>query len=106
MASLQTRPSPKLGRGAMCEESISQEASCFLEQSHLARNIHEGMHVRQDAVVPDKARPFNPPEMPLLVVFHLLVLLEGQVYLVDGAVGLDDFHHLVGIFLSVRRENG
>src|SRR5689334_1923673 len=104
---LQKRPSPTAGEGREVDRvtwrwMISGYRDWF--RLNLAGDIDKRVHVRQDAIVPNEAWSFDPPEVPLLIVLHLLVFVEGQMDLVHAAVGLDDLHDFVGVFLAIRRE--
>src|SRR5262249_39743993 len=55
--------------------------------------------------VPHEAGAFQAPEVPALLVVHAGVLVEGEVDLLQPAIGLDDLHHLVGILLAIRRQD-
>src|SRR5262249_35589178 len=70
----------------------------------LRRDVHVAVNVLQDAEVPDETGSLDAPEAPL-ALFRGGLLEEAQVQLLEPAIGLDDLHDLVGIFLAERRQD-
>src|SRR5438477_12160741 len=92
-------------QGAQAAKKTSLASLCLGARSRPTRllcltgNVDIGVYVRGAAEVPDEGRPFQPPDVPNLVRADVLVLVEGDVHLVEAAARLEAAHgflHILG----------
>src|SRR6266849_2552421 len=70
----------------------------------LTGDVDISVHVRGAAEVPDEGRPFQSPDVPNLVRADVLVLVEGDVHLVEAAARLEAAHGFLHVLGAVRRQ--
>jgi hypothetical protein len=77
---------PKRLRPRRRGECASKSEVVFARVLSLLANVHPGMHVWRAAEIPEHGRAFNLPHVPHSVVADVVVLVEGQVQIVEAVL--------------------
>ena len=65
-------------------------------------DVDVGVHVGSAAEVPDEARAFDAPQIPLAIFEQISLAIEGEVQALDAPIRLQHLEDLVDIGLAVR----